>query len=127
MQRICAARWRWLTSVLASLLLVVGHAQAAEPIRITDGEASAHVGEPAIVEGKVAAVFTSSKGNTFLNFGAAYPNHRFSGVVFARFADAFRELHALEGKRVQITGTITLYRGRPQIILESPAQLKVLK
>lgn len=42
---------------------------------------AAHIGEYATVEGVVAKVFTSNKGNTFLNFGAAYPNQTFTGWI----------------------------------------------
>ena len=118
---------RAIASLLIGLLLLAPVARSDEPPQISDSQAASHIGEYAAVEGKVAAVFTSNKGNTFLNFGAAHPNQRFSGVIFARVADAFSDLHALEGKRVRLTGTISLYRGKPQIILESPGQLRVLK
>jgi hypothetical protein len=44
-------------------------------------EAAAHVGEYAAVEGVVAKVFTSNKGDLFLNIGAAYPNQTFTGWI----------------------------------------------
>jgi hypothetical protein len=33
------------------------------------------------VRGLVVAVFTSKKGNTFLNFGGKYPNQTFTGYI----------------------------------------------
>jgi hypothetical protein len=44
-------------------------------------EAAAHIGEYATVEGIVAKVFTSDKGNTFLNIGGKYPNQTFTGWI----------------------------------------------
>jgi hypothetical protein len=50
--------------------------QAATVIQAN--EAASHVKEWATVEGVVVKVFTSKIGNTFLNFGAAYPNQTFT-------------------------------------------------
>jgi hypothetical protein len=44
-------------------------------------EAIEHVGQQATVEGVVAKVFTSRNGNTFLDYGAAYPNELFTGWI----------------------------------------------
>ncbi len=116
------AAWRFilLAGLLAGLPPAAGHAQRV----IRDTEAAAHVGQTATVEGVVANVFTSRAGNTFLNFGRPYPRQSFTAVVFRSAADRFPDLHPLEGKRVRVTGVITLYRGRPEIILERPDQLK---
>jgi hypothetical protein len=48
---------------------------------IPDTEAAQHVGQQATVEGTVVKVFTSKNGNTFLNFGATYPNQTFTGWI----------------------------------------------
>ncbi len=115
---------RTLVTGLALQLLV---ALAASPARaqhatIGDSEAAAHVGELATVEGVVANVFTSRAGNTFLNFGKPYPDQTFTAVVFRSAAGRFSDLHGWEGKKVRVTGRIKLYRGRPEIVLESPEQ-----
>jgi DNA/RNA endonuclease YhcR with UshA esterase domain len=88
--------------------------------------AAGHVGESATVEGVVAKVFTSKSGNTFLNIGAAYPNQTFTGWIpkDSQLADD-PTLSGLEGKRVKITGTISLYRGKPEIKIMSRDQLVV--
>lgn len=91
-------------------------AQATVP----DTAAARYVGQTVTVEGVVANVFTSRAGNTFLNFGAAYPNQTFSAVVFSRAAGRFPNLPQWEGRRVRVTGRVQLYRGRPEIILNSP-------
>jgi hypothetical protein len=46
---------------------------------IKDSEAIQYVGKNVEVRGLVFAVYTSKKGNTFLNFGAKYPNQTFTG------------------------------------------------
>src|SRR5262244_3703816 len=72
---------KWLLSP-ALYLIALWHHVAAQQAVIGDAQASAHVGETATVEGVVANVFTSRAGNTFLNFGRAYPNQTFTAVVF---------------------------------------------
>src|ERR1700741_1551192 len=90
---------------------------------IPDTEAAQHVGQQATVEGTVVKVFTSKNGNTFLNFGAAYPNQTFTGWIpkdSPLAADT--SLQTLEGKRMRISG-INLYRGKPKIKIMSKDQL----
>src|ERR1700680_3229097 len=46
---------------------------------VQDSEAAQYVGKN--VRGLVVAVYTSKKGNTFLNFGGKYPNQTFTGYI----------------------------------------------
>src|SRR5258708_32076124 len=113
----------WLVIVLlAGWFSAPLEAQTATVIR--DTEAAQHVDQQATVEGIVVKVFTSKHGNTFLNFGAAYPNQTFTGWIPKDSPLAADErLSALEGKTVRITGTISLYRGKPEIKIMSKEQL----
>jgi hypothetical protein len=91
---------------------------------ISDTEAAQHIGQQATVEGTVVKIFTSKNGNTFLNFGAAYPNQSFTGWIpkdSPLAADA--SLSVLEGKKVRIIGTIDLYKGKPKIKVMTKDQL----
>jgi hypothetical protein len=108
-----------------TLYLLASLANAGGPPIVAAEDAADHVGEYVTVVGRVANVFTSDNDNTFLNFGAAYPHQVFSATVFERYASDFNDLHDLKGRRVRITGKIRLYRNKPQIILESPSQLKI--
>jgi DNA/RNA endonuclease YhcR with UshA esterase domain len=99
-----------------------GPAQSAA--QITPEQAKNHLGERVTVSGVVAQVTVSRKGNTFLNFGAAYPNDVFSVTVFASDSGRFPDLRGLTGKRVAVTGLIKLYRGKPEIVLSSPSDLQ---
>jgi hypothetical protein len=114
----------------SSLLIVLLAGCFSAPVEaqtatvIPDTEAAQHVGQHATVEGTVVKVFTSKSGNTFLNFGGAYPNQTFTGWIpkdspFATDAS----LSALEGKKVRITGTIDLYKGKPEIKVLSSNQI----
>ena len=128
LMRLPAPRY-WLKLIACALLLVAAAMPpwvAAQSGVIPISRAAEHVGETMTVEGRVADVFTSNKGNTFLNFGARYPNQTFSAVIFVREASLFVNVHALDGKTVRVSGRITLYEGKPQIILKDASQLKAL-
>jgi DNA/RNA endonuclease YhcR with UshA esterase domain len=108
------------------LLVLLGGGVRAQTQRqeIPDSEAAAHVGETVTVRGTVANVYTSRAGNTFINFGRPYPNQVFTAVIFKERSRLFPNVHSLEGQEVRVTGEIRLYKGKPEIILESPSQLK---
>lgn len=63
----------------------------------------------------------------YLNFGHPYPAQSFTGVIFASDAANFPYDPAvyLKGKNVCITGTVKIYKDRPEIILNRPEQLKI--
>src|SRR5258707_10565888 len=110
------------------LALLVGWLSARREAQtatgIPDSDAAQHIGQQATGEGIVVKVFTSKHGNSFLNFGAEYPNQTFTGWIPKDSPLAADEsLSALEGKTVRITGTISLYRGKPEIKIMSKEQL----
>ena len=95
---------------------------------IRDTEANEHPGQYVTVEGTVVAVFTSNNGNTFLSFGAAYPNHTFGGWILpdselARISTR-ASLSGLAGRKLRITGTIEFYKGVPVIRVSSTRQIQ---
>jgi len=69
----------------------------------------------------------SSRGNNFLNIDGIYPNNPFTAVIFKSDADKFPNIKSLEGKTIIVTGQIKLYRNKPEIILNSPNQIKIAK
>jgi DNA/RNA endonuclease YhcR with UshA esterase domain len=114
-------------SLLFVLLLYIGFPNAVWSQTVTvvaDTEAAQHVGQKVTVEGIVVAVTNSGKGNTFMNFGEKYPHQTFTGWIpkDSELADA-SALASLEGKKIKITGTIELYKGKPEIKVMSKDQL----
>jgi len=74
----------------------------------------------------VAKVFTSKKGNTFLNIGAAYPNQTFTGwIPPASPVSKSPILLGIEGKHVKITGRIEIYKEKPEIRINAVEQIQV--
>jgi DNA/RNA endonuclease YhcR with UshA esterase domain len=109
--------------ILATVLLTAA-LRAQTPSIVPDAEASQHIGQNVTVEGIVTAVSTSRKGNTFINFGGAYPNQTFTGWIPAGTPLASDEsLHALQGKDVKITGKIDIYHGKPEIKILTKDQI----
>jgi len=88
--------------------------------------AARHVGEYATVEGVVVLTHRTDKA-CFLNFHPDW-RHSFTAVIFASRFDAFpakpEELY--RGKKVRVTGYIQEYKGKPEIILDSPDQIEVV-
>ncbi|MFH1616404.1 MAG: hypothetical protein ABIG61_15125 [Planctomycetota bacterium] len=104
--------------------------RTAEPlqepaIRINYTEAPQHVGEYACVAGRVDHVFTSQKGNIFINFCSDYKTCPFGSVIFSSNAYKFSNPNQYEGKNVEITGLVKTYRGWAEIVLNDPEQIKI--
>jgi hypothetical protein len=104
----------------------------AQPIRTNfslaihpASEAKALIGETNTISGKVAQVTVREK-MTYLNLEKPYPDMPFTGVIFANRTNQFGNLQNLEGRMVWITGKITQYNGRPEIIIDSKNQLEVM-
>jgi DNA/RNA endonuclease YhcR with UshA esterase domain len=113
-------------SLLTVTFLLWTNASAAEKV-VPDTEASNYVGESVAVKGIVANVFQSNKGNIFLNFGNPYPNQTFYAVIFSKDAATFGNVKAYEGKIVVVTGMVQSYKGKAEIILKEPGQIKLSK
>jgi DNA/RNA endonuclease YhcR with UshA esterase domain len=86
-------------------------------------EAAKHVGETATITGTVDGVHQSGKGNIFLNMGGKYPNQAFTAFIPSSSAAQFSNSQQYEGRTVSVSGKITLYKGKPEIIVNSPSQI----
>jgi hypothetical protein len=105
----------------AGLLLVATPAFAAI---VYAADAGKYVGQTVTVEG-VANVHITASGMTFFNIGGSYPNNPFSAVILAGDAGKFGNVSSDSGRTVDVTGTIILYQGKPEIVLTAPSQLRV--
>ncbi len=86
-------------------------------------DAPAHVGEYASVRGTLVDSYTSASGTVFLDFCKSYKTCPFSGVIFADDAKKFTNLSSLAGQTVTLTGKISSYQGKAEIVLSNPSQL----
>ncbi|MCR4408918.1 MAG: hypothetical protein QHH43_01655 [Candidatus Saccharicenans sp.] len=114
----------WLLAVLIILLACPLAAQAQEKV-ISWEEAGNYLGQEVVVEGTIVRTFNSGRA-CFLNFHPDYQQY-LSLVILA--ADFLKfppqpEQYFLN-KKVRARGRVLLYRGRLEIILNSPAQITV--
>ncbi len=119
----------WTLCTLLGVLVV--NAPAAEsstnsPALLSAAEAKQHIGQDAVVTGKVAEVNISERV-VRLNFGQPFPKQPFTAVIFSRNTNKFTNLPSLQGKSVEVTGKITEYRNRPEMILDRTNQLKIIE
>jgi DNA/RNA endonuclease YhcR with UshA esterase domain len=112
------------TKTLLTVFAVIGAASiTAQSSNYTAGEAAKHVGETATITDKVDGVHQSGKGNIFLNMGGNYPNQAFTAFIPSASAPQFSNPQQYEGRTVAVSGKITLYKGKPEIIVNSPSQI----
>jgi DNA/RNA endonuclease YhcR with UshA esterase domain len=114
------------TLVLA-LVLPFGLAFTAAPAlaqSIAATDAPAHVGQTVTVEGSVSNVHQIPNGITFIDIGGRYPDNAFTAVILAGDAKKFPDVTSFNGKTVDVTGVVQLYKGKPEIALTDPAQIK---
>lgn len=111
---------------LFGLTLALSTSVVAHAANLAPSEAANHVGENATVCGFVASAQYADRSRgrpTFLNLGHAYPNQDVAAVIWGDERSKFGAPETLAGKRVCVTGDITLYRGRPEVILHDTSQL----
>jgi DNA/RNA endonuclease YhcR with UshA esterase domain len=106
-----------------ALFAIAALAIAQAPPNYTPGEAAKHVGETATVTGTVDGFHQSGKGNIFLNMGGKYPNQAFTAFIPSGSAAQFSQPQRYEGQTVSVSGKITLYHGKPEIVVTSPSQI----
>jgi len=87
-------------------------------------EASEYMGKSVTVKGFVADVYKSDKV-AYLNFVKKYPDNPFTGVIFANKFDEFGDIMKYENKNVEISGRISTFRGKPQMIIDRKSQIKI--
>lgn len=91
-------------------------------------DARTHMGQAAVVTGRIVATRRLGNKVCFLNF---HPNYRdqLSLVIFGPVMDTFppEPESYYKGKQVRVVGRITPYKGGPQLILDSPRQITVLE
>ena len=111
-----------LTLVLAALPFL---APAGPPPVITPAEAVQHVGDEVVVQGTVSQIVLSVNLTTHINLGGRYPNHVFTATIFKAKQTLFTGVKDYEGKVVQVQGLVHLYRGKPEIVLTEPTQIRL--
>ena len=109
-------------------LLAAAVAYAADPLE--PAEAANHIGEEATVCGDVTGTKFSDhrkRQPTFIDFGPPHPNQLFTALIWGENRDKFDyPPESLLGKTVCVSGTITEHKGRPEIKVSEPSQIRVI-
>jgi len=108
-------------------------AASAAPISAGDDDAlKANMDKNATVEGTVSRANWSNSGSIFfINFDEAKTT-KFTAVFFKDQKEAMEKafdgdvVKALKGNKIQVTGKIIDYKGKPEMKLEKPEQIKVV-
>lgn len=90
-------------------------------------DAAKHYEEYTTVEGTIVVTHNSGKA-CFLNFHPDYKRY-FTAVIFASDFSRFpaNPENYYYGKKVHVSGYIKEYKGKPEIILNDPSQIEILK
>jgi DNA/RNA endonuclease YhcR with UshA esterase domain len=99
--------------------------QQAQPISIDSVQQ--YLGKYVTIVAKVSGVKETEK-ISYINLDGAFPNQKLTLVVFTGDRKKFTtSLKRLDGEQVRVTGNITMYKGKPQIKLESEDQIIIVK
>lgn len=113
---------QWVLAAVLTLAPVLARAATFGPDAAVD-----HIGENATVCGPVASAHYASRSRgqpTFLDFGEPYPAETFIAVIWGDDRAKFGTPESWIGQRVCMTGTITRYRGRPEMVLREAGQVR---
>lgn len=111
--------------VVAATLALVG-ATPAFAGAVPPADAGRHVGEVVTVEGVVAGIHAAPNGMIEIDLGGRYPDNSFLAVIFPGNTPRFGPLRGYVGSRVQISGAVQLYHGKPEITLTNEGQIQVV-
>jgi DNA/RNA endonuclease YhcR with UshA esterase domain len=90
-------------------------------------DAAGHIGETATVCGVVVSAEYEADAQsqpTLLDLGKAHPKAIFTAVIYGDNRQKFAAPESsLRGKRICVTGQISDYQGKPEIVITDPNQL----
>lgn len=116
---------KFCTTIFIILLSQFIYAQKLVPI----DSISTHIGDDVMICDKVFDAFKPAGENKliYINFGGKYPDHKFTAVIFPKDQPKFpyNPVELLKDKNICITGKITEYKGKLQIVLNDPSQLVI--
>lgn len=103
----------------------------AQTKKITATEAKDYIGDRATVCGKVASTHYAKSSNgepTFLNLDEPYPKEVFTILIWGSNRQKFgAPENDYKGLQVCVTGKITSYRSKPEIVASERGQIEIQK
>lgn len=115
-----------IVGLMAGSALAAAAAPAPQPALIAAGDVKSHIGQTVTLEAAVSEIHRTRSGRQILlNMNGRYPNNALTAVIFQNDFAKFGNVESFNGKTVRVTGAIKLYRGKPEIVLSDPSQLKL--
>ncbi|MGB7746775.1 MAG: hypothetical protein WBN75_05740 [Verrucomicrobiia bacterium] len=100
-------------------------AQTNVPPRIPAAAATNYLNQEVIVTDRVAQV-TLRPTIVFLNLNQRYPDSPLTCVIKGSDTNNFPDLKSYQDKEVEVSGRITDFQGKPEIVLTTTNQIKIL-
>ena len=98
--------------------------QKPEAISLKSKQTAKYIGKNAVVTGYIADVYKNEKV-VYLNFDAKFPKNSCAAVIFKDDFKKFGDVNRFKNKNIEVSGIISEYNGKPQIILKSSSQVKI--
>jgi DNA/RNA endonuclease YhcR with UshA esterase domain len=113
-----------LINVFALLLAFTASAQKV----ISAADAAKHINEKVTICEKVFSTKLITPSNmTFLDLGGFHPNQMLTVVIKGEDRSKFKDApdEYFKGRNVCVTGTVIDYKGKPEIVVSDPSQIKI--
>ena len=110
------------------LFIMLTGAKALGQTTITVKEAAKHLNEKVIICDQIyGGKFLSSSNLTLVDVGGSHPNEVLTLLIKGDDRKKFKAAPEdyFKGKKVCITGTVVDYKGKPEIVITEPEQIKV--
>jgi DNA/RNA endonuclease YhcR with UshA esterase domain len=94
-------------------------------------ELAQHVGDSVLIKGKIYGITyleQSKNSPTFINVGGKYPNQLLTVVIWGDTRKKFDydlDKKELASGMATVTGKVEIFKGKPQIVIHDPNQVKI--
>ncbi len=127
------SRSLWLATVVLVLPFGARAAAAQKPVEVSTQQAASVMGKQATVCGPVASVrlvIRTGGAPTFINFDKPNPDQTFTALIWGIDRPKFSappESTFTAGKRVCVTGMVTDFHGKPEIVVHNPDEIRIVE
>lgn len=114
---------------LITIAIILFACKASAQTKISPKEAEKHINETVAVTGKVfSGKLITSNNMTLLDIGGFNPNQDLTVMIESANRGKFKGKpeEDYKGKEVTITGKIIDFKGKPEIVVTDPEQIKVV-
>jgi DNA/RNA endonuclease YhcR with UshA esterase domain len=116
-------------SILLFSLVILLACHASAQTKITPKEAAKHINEMVTVTGKIySSKLIASNNMTLLDVGGFNPNQDLTVMIEGTNRSKFKGKpeEDYKGREVTITGKVIDFKGKPEIVVTDPEQIKLV-